>query len=131
MPKYLDKVTSKYWASKLAKNTMWMSATGSMVLGMQAVYFVLIARALGPNDYGAFAAAVSLVSVVGPFSSWGTGNLLIRNVSRNHSLFEECWGNALLVTLVLGSLFAGGIILSTRVIFQSRIPISILFFVAV
>lgn len=131
MPKYLDKVTSKYWASKLAKNTMWMSATGSMVLGMQAVYFVLIARALGPNDYGAFAAAVSLVSVVGPFASWGMGNLLIRNVSRNHSLFEECWGNALLVTLVLGTLFASGIILSTRVIFHSRIPVSILFFVAI
>ena len=54
---------------------------------VQAGYFVLIARALGPLQYGAFVGATALIAIVGPFAGLGFGNLLIKNVSRDKSLF--------------------------------------------
>src|SRR4051794_38263618 len=81
---------AQYFHSRLGRNTLWMTISGGLVLAMQAIYFVIIARSLGPDQYGAFSASVSLVAMLGPFASWGMGNLLIRNVARDRSLFNEC-----------------------------------------
>ena len=71
---------------------------------VQAGYFILIARALGPAEYGAFVGTVALIALVAPFGSLGAGNLLVQNVSRNRELFAEYWGNAL---FALGGLWLG------------------------
>ena len=83
---------------------MHLSIGQGLRLMSQAAYFVLIARSLGPTAYGAFAAVVALVSVLGPFSGMGTTNLFIRDVRSGKREAVICWGNGLLITVVSGSL---------------------------
>lgn len=93
--------------NSLAKNTLWMLLAQGMRLVLQAGYFVIIARVLGPEQYGAFVGVTALIAILAPFASLGGGNLLIKNVSRNKALFSEYWGNALWMIVVSGfGLFA-------------------------
>ena len=83
---------------------MHLSIGQGLRLIIQAAYFVLIARSLGPKAYGAFAAIVALAAVLGPFSGMGTTNLFIRDVRSGKREAVTCWGNGLLITLLSGSL---------------------------
>lgn len=80
--------------------------TGAMLLNqggrtlLQGAYFVLLARALGVTDYGAFAATTALIALLAPFGSLGAINLMIRNVARDHSSAAQQYATAILVTLV-------------------------------
>ena len=90
-------------ASPLARNTLWALGGSGTRLLIQAVYFIIIARCLGPGQYGAFIAATALTAVMSPFVGLGYGSLLIKNVSRDRRLFSEYWGNGLMMTIVSGS----------------------------
>ena len=105
----------------LFTNTLW--AIGGYVarLLLQAVYFVIIARCLGPKEYGGFIAIAAMASLVAPFVSLGSGSLLIKHVSRDRSRFAECWGNCLVVTAVSGV----GLILLTVALGAIWLPRSI------
>src|SRR5882672_11415989 len=94
-----------YLPGNLGQNTMWALYGYGLRLLIQAVYFVIIARSLGANQYGGFVAATALTAVISPFVGIGTGNLLVKNVAREQSLFHDYWGNGLLMTLVSGILF--------------------------
>jgi O-antigen/teichoic acid export membrane protein len=91
---------NRYLKGALARNTLWMVSGQGLRLIIQAVYFTVIARSLGANNYGAFLGVVALVGIVYPFGMLGSGNLLVKNVSRNKSLFAHYWGQALLFTLI-------------------------------
>ena len=95
---------SRLTKSGLARDTMHLSIGQGLRLLIQAAYFVLIARSLGPAAYGAFAAVVALAAVLGPFSGMGTTNLFIRDVRSGKREAVICWGNGLLITVVSGSL---------------------------
>jgi O-antigen/teichoic acid export membrane protein len=86
----------------LARNTAWMVLGQGLRLVIQALYFVEIARSLGVRNYGAFIGVVALVGIVYPFGSLGSGNLLVKNVSRDPRLFSAYWGRALALTAVFG-----------------------------
>jgi O-antigen/teichoic acid export membrane protein len=90
-------------SSPLARNTLWSLGGSGMRLLIQAAYFIIIARCLGPGQYGGFIAATALTGVISPFVGLGYGSLLIKNVSRDRLLFSEYWGNGLMMTLVSGS----------------------------
>jgi O-antigen/teichoic acid export membrane protein len=96
---------------------------------VQAGYFVLIARALGPHEYGAFVGATALIALAGPFAGVGAGNLLVKNVSRDKSLFAVYWGNALFVLAVSGVLLIGGIVLVAHWILPPAIPLLLIILV--
>jgi O-antigen/teichoic acid export membrane protein len=99
------KSLGNYLPGNLGQNTMWALSGYGLRLLIQAVYFVIIARSLGANQYGGFVAATALTAVISPFVGIGTGNLLVKNVAREQSLFHDYWGNGLLMTLVSGILF--------------------------
>jgi O-antigen/teichoic acid export membrane protein len=86
----------------LAQNTIWALAGYGLRLIIQAVYFVVIARCLGPKEYGGFIAVTAMANMIAPFVSLGTGSLMIRNVSRDKTRFSESWGNCLVVTITSG-----------------------------
>src|SRR6202142_4310463 len=100
--------------SVLARNSIWMFLGYGVRIIVQAGYFVLIARALGPRGYGAFVGATALINIVGPFGGLGAGNLLVKNVSRDKSLFSVYWGNALFLLAVSGLLLLGVIVLAAH-----------------
>lgn len=85
----------------IVQATFWLLIARLLRLVMQAAYFVIVARTLGSEQYGAFISVTALVAIFSPFVSWGGGDILIKHVSRHRCLFNECWGNALL--LILGS----------------------------
>jgi O-antigen/teichoic acid export membrane protein len=87
----------------LARNTLWVILGQGLRAGVQAVYFVLIARALGAREYGVYVGVLAVVAIAAPFASLGAGNLLIKHVARNPSTFPEHWGKALATTLVSGT----------------------------
>jgi O-antigen/teichoic acid export membrane protein len=68
---------------------------------------------LGVSGYGAFIGVVALVAIVAPFGDLGSGCLLVKNVSRDKSLFPAYWGMALVRTAASSSaLFAAVVVLS-------------------
>jgi O-antigen/teichoic acid export membrane protein len=108
--------------SLVAWNTLHMLTGQSAKLAIQAVYFILMARSLGPHQYGAFVAVTAAAAIVSPFVGNGTGILMIKNVSRDRSLFAEYLGNALLVSLVSGAVLAVGVAVGCLLFLPSTIP---------
>ncbi|MBZ5697609.1 MAG: oligosaccharide flippase family protein [Acidobacteriia bacterium] len=111
--------------SQIVRNTISMLAGGAVRLGLQAVYFVIIARLLGPSQYGAFVGAAALIGVVSPFAMLGTGNLMIQSVARDRTTFRESWGNALCMTGIASGALLILILLGSRLIFARGISLSL------
>jgi O-antigen/teichoic acid export membrane protein len=91
-------ITKRYIGSALARNTLWMLVGQGLRLVIQSLYFVVIARSLGVSGYGAFVGVVALVAIVSPIADLGSGCLLVKNVSRDKSLFPAYLGMALVTT---------------------------------
>src|SRR6185437_7856218 len=89
--------------SQLAADTASLAVGQGLRLVIQAVYFVLIARSLGPTGYGAFVAVTALTSIVAPFTGLGSGNLFIKNVRSGKRTAALCMGNGLLLTSLSGT----------------------------
>ncbi|WP_299486069.1 oligosaccharide flippase family protein [Acaryochloris sp. IP29b_bin.137] len=117
--------------NQLAKNTLWMLMGQGVGIVLQAVYFVIIARALGPDQYGAFVGATSLIAIFAPFVSLGSGSLIVKNVSRNPALFNQYWGNSLLIIGMTGTVFTAFICLISPLLLPRNIPIALVFFAAI
>lgn len=115
--------------SALARNTGWMLLGQGLRLVIQAVYFTMIARSLGPSKYGAFVGVVALVAIFSPFATLGSGYLLIKNVARDRSQFSGNWGRALSTTLFSSSILFGLILLFSRFVLPVTIPVQLVIFV--
>jgi O-antigen/teichoic acid export membrane protein len=115
----------------LARNTAWMILGQGLRLIIQALYFVEIARSLGVRNYGAFISVVALVGIVYPFGSLGSGNLLVKNVARDSSLFSLYWGRALALTCTFGLLLLGVVLLLSSLALPREIPLLLVAMVAV
>ena len=90
----------------LLRDTTHLSIGQGVRLIIQAAYFVLVARALGPDHYGAFVTAVAIAALLSPFSGLGTPNLFIKNVRSGKRDAQVCWGNGLLLCLLSGTLLS-------------------------
>jgi O-antigen/teichoic acid export membrane protein len=84
--------------SALVRNAGWMTAGQGGGVGLQVVYFVILARLLGVSQYGVFTGAFAFTSIAAQYSSLGSGVVLIRYVSGDRNVFSAYWGNVLLVT---------------------------------
>ncbi|MGA8035435.1 MAG: flippase [Candidatus Acidiferrales bacterium] len=111
---FIKQTIERARASTLAKNSGWMFLGYGLKIFVQAGYFVLIARALGPSQYGAFVGAVALIGLVAPFGGLGSGNLLVKSVSRDRSQFSVYWGNALFTSLLSGIVLVAAVMAIAR-----------------
>jgi O-antigen/teichoic acid export membrane protein len=116
--------------SLLARNTAWMSIGQGLKLAIQASYFAVIVRSLGVSNYGAFVGVVALVGIAVPFGSLGSGNLLVKNVSRNPRLFAMYWGAALAITAIVGLILVGMILVVSGFVLPPTIPLRLVLLVA-
>lgn len=105
--------------SGLLRDTTHLSIGMGFRLVIQAAYFVLIARSLGPDAYGGFVAVVAMAAVLGPFSGMGTPNLFIKNVRSGKRDAAICWGNGLLLTMFSGTLFSA-LVLGLNYVFHLK-----------
>lgn len=88
-----------YQEPGLLKNSLWMISGQGVAIGFQAVYFILIGRTLGSREYGVFVGVASLIQILANFSSAGMEMVMVRDVSRDRSIFPSAWGASVLVTL--------------------------------
>ncbi len=109
--------------SPLARNTAWMMVGQGLRLVIQALYFIEIARSLGVRNYGAFVGVVALVAIVYPFGALGSGNLLVKNVSRDKTLFATYWGRALVTTASCGSILLLFVLAVSHFALPPQIPL--------
>jgi O-antigen/teichoic acid export membrane protein len=96
------KISHHFREGSLGRNAGWMLAGQGLMFFTQGLYFVLLVRLLGSQQYGIFVGAFALVSIASQYSSLGSGLVLLRRVSPNHKKFQEYWGNAILTTLAVG-----------------------------
>ena len=114
----------------LVQHSLWAGVGQTLRVGLQALYFILIARALGTREYGAYVAVLALVAIAAPFASLGTGNLLIKHVARDRSTFPRQWGKALAVTVLVGTTLLGLVCTAGRLWLPAAIPLQLVVAVA-
>lgn len=95
---------SQLMKSTLAKDSSNLALGQLIRLGLQAVYFVFIARSLGPSQYGAFVAITAMTSIITPYVGLGAGVLFLKNVRAGKREADLCWGNGLVTTVLTGLL---------------------------
>jgi Polysaccharide biosynthesis protein len=71
---------ARFRTSPMARNATWLLAGQGLGLVLQAVYFVILARLLGPLQYGVYAGAFSFASLVAQYSALGTGASAARHM---------------------------------------------------
>jgi O-antigen/teichoic acid export membrane protein len=116
--------------SRLARNAGWMFCGQGLRFLIQALYFTVIARGLGVAGYGVFVGVVALVGILSPFSTMGSGFLIIKNVARDPKQFPQYWGRALLTTVTSSLFLFCFVVLLARFVLPAAIPIGLVMLVA-
>ncbi|MBW4535672.1 MAG: oligosaccharide flippase family protein [Pleurocapsa minor HA4230-MV1] len=116
--------------SERFKDSLAIFLSFILQLLVQGIYFIILARTFAPGKYGAYVGIVAIVSILIPFASWGSEQIIIQNVSRQRSLFRESWGTGILKTLIFGSLFTSLILIVYSFFPIPGISIQVVFVVA-
>ena len=130
----LAKIKSKVanlFQSNLAKDTLWMLLSKFFNVGMQAGYFIVVARILGAKDYGSFISITALASIIYPFIALGSEHILVKYVSTNKSLFSTFWGNSLVLLTANGTVLMIVLLLLSPLIFAKNIALGTIFLILV
>ena len=85
---------------RLARNTVLATSWQGVRVALQALWVVLLARSIGPGDYGLFAGMAGLAAALGSLTGLGFGVLMLQDASRNHKHFPIAWKRALRMTLI-------------------------------
>ncbi len=88
--------------AKLFQKTSLIALWQLIRAAAQAVWMVLLARALGPADYGQLAGLAGLATTIGALSGIGLGLLMLQQASRDRTTFTRTWANALALTVASG-----------------------------
>ncbi len=86
----------------LTRNAAWMFGGQCLSVGFQTGYFVLLARLLGPREYGIYMGVVAASAILSQYTALGSGFIFLKHVSGDRSAFARYWGNTLLATAVAG-----------------------------
>lgn len=85
--------------SRLAANTLIVAGGTAGRLLLQIALFIVVARLLGPADYGAFIAVTALVAIVSTFSGLSCEVVLVKRVARDRAAFATAFGHGLVMLL--------------------------------
>jgi O-antigen/teichoic acid export membrane protein len=110
----------------LLRDTTHLSIGQGFRLVIQAAYFVLVARALGPDAYGGFVTVVAMAALLGPFSGLGTPNLFIKNVRSGKRVAAICWGNGILLTVISGAMLTAAAVGLSLLLHLKTAPFTVL-----
>jgi len=88
----------------IARATIRTSFVLGLRLIVQAGTLLLVARMLGPEDYGAFAAIAALAVLMGTFATFGTHLVLLAEVSKDREQRASVLRYAVPTTLISGSI---------------------------
>lgn len=92
--------------SAAARRAAWafVGLAGRSIL--QIFYFILLARALGATNYGEFAGAAGLATLLSPLTGLGSGTVMIMKTAVEPQMFSVYWGNTLIKVVITGCVLA-------------------------
>lgn len=91
----------------IALGTIRTSFALALRLFIQASTLLLVARMLGPEEFGAFAGVAALALILGAFSTFGMHLVLLGEVAKEPGRREKILPYAIPCTLLCGSLLLG------------------------
>ena len=106
----------------VARGTFWKLAARISSLFLQSFYFLIISRSLGAEQYGLFVGIMALIKLLVPFANWGTPHILLKQVSRDRTVFRHYWGNTLWVTGVLGTVVLISVLSLNQFVLPTQFP---------
>lgn len=89
---------------KYFKNTSWMFAARIVSLIVSFFTIAIVARYLGPENFGKLSYAQSFVAIISVFASLGIDQVLYRNLAAEPEREHEILGTAFVTKLFFGSL---------------------------
>lgn len=111
----------------IARGTIRTSFVLGLRLLVQAGTLLIVARMLGPDQFGAFAGVAALAVILGTLSSFGTHFVLLKEVSVEPSRRETIFPYAVPTILIFGGvLLIFFLLASTLLLHASGIAISVL-----
>ena len=110
--------------SGLAKDTLWMLLSKLFNVIVQAIYFVIVARLLGKENYGSFIVITAIASIVFPFVPLGSEHILVKNVSTDRASFGTYWGNGLVILSFNGIMFTIILSMLSPILFPNNVEMA-------
>jgi O-antigen/teichoic acid export membrane protein len=101
-----------------------MTAALAGRVALQALTFVLVARALGADEFGQFASALAVATIVMPFAAMGMGNVLVMRASRRPAALGQYVG-ASVVTLAVTVPVLTAIVLAGGTTLLPGVPVTV------
>lgn len=98
--------------SPVALNTAALLAGRGFRMGISLALAVVLARSLGPGDYGKWVALTALAALFSPWVALGLDNIAIRECSRGRVPEAKCLGALLLFRFPAGVLALLGVVLA-------------------
>jgi O-antigen/teichoic acid export membrane protein len=97
--------------NRVVKNVTYIFAGEiiSKVLGL--ITAIILARYLGPENYGKYAFIVSFAFIFVVISDFGLNDLVVRDVARNHSLAKQYFASSVVIKGLLSCFSMGVLIL--------------------
>lgn len=108
---------------RLARNTVLATGWMGVRVAAQALWVVMIARAIGPDGYGLFAGMAGLASALGALTGLGFGVLMLQDTSRDRANFPVAWKRALLLASGSGAVLWVLYLAIAPALIQTRIGI--------
>lgn len=116
----------------IARATIQTSFVLALRLFIQAGTLLLVARMLGPVEFGAFAAMAALAVLLGTFSTFGTHLVLLGEMSKDPHQREHILSYAVPTTLIGGSLlFVLYLVICESIFADILLPLSVLICIGV
>ncbi|TAL89714.1 MAG: lipopolysaccharide biosynthesis protein, partial [Rhodanobacter sp.] len=106
----------------IARATLRTSFVFGLRLLVQAGTLLLVARMLGPNQFGAFAGVAALAVIIGTLSTFGMHFVLLGEVSRDPALRHEVLRYAVPTTLLCGSALLAIYLIIGTLILDGGVP---------
>lgn len=100
MDRYIVSRLLGWRPGKLAKGTFAMTAGMTLRTVGQAAVFLVVARVLGVEAYGAYVAVLALATGLGGLVGLGTPMIMLRDIARDPAISNEGWGRTLAALFV-------------------------------
>ncbi len=106
---------------KVARNTSWLVVAMFVSRILTAVFVILLANYLLPDNFGIYNFAMAVSYVVAVMADWGFDELAVKEVSRKPSRGPDILGNMLAIRALLG-LATIGILAALYSVMFARLP---------
>ncbi len=114
---------------RLRNNLLSLSAADVVAKALGAVLYIILARYLGPEQFGIYSLAVSFGLIFGLLANLGLDPLIIKDVARDPTLSESYFSHAVLLKLAGGTLSFLLLVVVTLVLgYESEVRTTIIIF---